>query len=82
MAAALPVVAVGAAGHLETVGAVAGAALHPPGDADRAGELLRELVGHPGRRDGYAAALQRVQRDRFTPAHQAQETAAVYRGVV
>ena len=82
MAAALPVVAVGAGGHLETVGAVVGAALHPPGDADRAGELLRELAEQPERRDGYGAALQAVQRDRFTPAHQAQETAAVYRGVV
>ena len=48
MAAALPVVAVGAGGHLETVGAVAGAALHPPGDADRAGELLARARGAPG----------------------------------
>jgi len=82
MAAALPVVAVGAGGHLETVGAVAGAALHPPGDAGRAGALLAALAADRERRDAYAAALQVVQRDLFTPAHQAQETATVYREVV
>ncbi|GAA3711747.1 glycosyltransferase family 4 protein [Terrabacter ginsenosidimutans] len=82
MAAALPVVAVGAGGHLETVGAVASAALHPAGDAERAGELLAQLTSDPDRRDAYAAELQRVQRAHFTPQHQAHETAAVYRGVV
>jgi glycosyltransferase involved in cell wall biosynthesis len=82
MAAALPVVAVGAGGHLETVGAVAGAALHPPGDVLRAGGLLAALAADPRRRDAYASALQAVQRDSFTPEHQAQQTAAVYREVV
>jgi len=82
MAAALPVVAVGAGGHLETVGAVAGAALHPAGDSGRAGELLAALAGDPARRDAYAVALQDAQRSFFTPAHQAQETSAVYSGVV
>lgn len=82
MACALPVVAVGAGGHLETVGAVAGAALHPPGDWTAAGLVLAELVGDTLRRDTYGAALQRTQRSLFTPAHQAMETAAVYRDVL
>ena len=82
MAAALPVVAVGAGGHLETVGTVEGAALHPPGDAGGAGALLAALATDRERRDAYAAALQAVQRALFTPAHQAQETANVYREVV
>jgi len=82
MAAALPVVAVGAGGHLETVGAVADAMLHPAGDPVTAGALLAQLVADPACRDEYALALQEVQRDLFTPAHQARETAAVYRSVV
>ncbi|KRF43272.1 hypothetical protein ASH01_15855 [Terrabacter sp. Soil811] len=82
MAAALPVVAVGAGGHLETVGAVDGAALHPPGDHDAAGRQLAALVADPHRRDAYGADLQRAQRARFSPDHQARETRAVYEGVL
>ncbi|TQM63988.1 glycosyltransferase family 4 protein [Humibacillus xanthopallidus] len=82
MAEALPVVAVAAGGHLETVGSVPGAALHPAGDADAAGSLLAELARDPAARDAYGAALQRAQRERFTPEHQALETAAVYREVI
>lgn len=82
MAAALPVVAVRSGGHLETVGAVAAAALHPAGDVATAGELLARLTGDPEGRDAYGAELQAVQRALFTPAHQAGETAAVYRGVL
>lgn len=78
MAAALPVVAVGAGGHLETVGSVEGAALHDPGDAHAAAVLLRDLALDPSRRDVYADALQRTQRERFTPEHQAAQTAEVY----
>jgi len=82
MAEALPVVAVGAGGHLETVGSVPGAALHAPGDAEAAGSMLATLALDPAARDAYGAALQRAQRERFTPEHQARETAAVYREVV
>ncbi|MGO4599359.1 glycosyltransferase family 4 protein [Terrabacter sp. 2RAF25] len=82
MASALPVVAVAAGGHLETVGSVTGAALHPPGDVDRAAELLSCLVSDPGRRDAYGFRLQQAQRTSFTPAHQAQATADVYATVV
>ncbi|WP_330476606.1 glycosyltransferase family 4 protein [Terrabacter sp. C0L_2] len=81
MAAALPVVAVGAGGHLETVGAAAAAALHPPGDVVRASELLTILTTDAAHRDAYGAELQRVQRAHFTPSHQAERTAEVYRGV-
>jgi glycosyltransferase involved in cell wall biosynthesis len=81
MAAALPVVAVGAGGHLETVGSVPGATLHPPGDVRAAAELLKELSADPARRDAYGRALQEAQRERFTPEHQAVETAAVYQAV-
>jgi glycosyltransferase involved in cell wall biosynthesis len=81
MAAALPVVAVGAGGHLETVGRVADSAMHPSGDARRAAELLAGLAADPVHRDAYAAELQRVQRECFTPEHQARETAAVYAAV-
>jgi glycosyltransferase involved in cell wall biosynthesis len=82
MAEALPVVAAGAGGHLETVGSVPGAALHPGGDADTAGSLLAALAIDPAARDAYGAALQRAQRERFTPEHQARETSAVYREVI
>jgi glycosyltransferase involved in cell wall biosynthesis len=82
MAAALPVVAVGSGGHLETVGSVPDAALHGAGDVGRAAELLAGLAADPERRDAYAASLQRAQRSRFTPAHQARATASVYASVV
>jgi glycosyltransferase involved in cell wall biosynthesis len=82
MASALPVVAVGAGGHLETVGSVADPALHAPGDVARAAELLTRLAADGDRRDAYAARLQAAQRTRFTPAHQARATAAVYESVV
>ncbi|MEO7448917.1 MAG: glycosyltransferase, partial [Humibacillus sp.] len=82
MAEALPVIAVAAGGHLETVGSVTGCRLHPPGDSTSAGALLRELARDPVARDDYGSDLQRVQRTHFTPDHQARQTAAVYREVV
>lgn len=82
MAAALPIVAVAAGGHLETVGQADRAALHPPGDAVRAGQLLTRLAADTRERDAYGARLQSIQRERFTPAHQAEATAAVYRSVL
>ncbi|MCU1536366.1 MAG: hypothetical protein JWP82_717 [Humibacillus sp.] len=82
MAEALPIVAVAAGGHLETVGSVAGARLHAPGDDVEAGALVRELALDPTARDAYGASLQQAQRERFTPEHQAELTAAVYGRVV
>lgn len=82
MAEALPVVAVGAGGHLETVGSVPGAALHPAGDTAVASSLLATLAHDAAGRDAYGMALQQAQREHFTPEHQALETAAVYREVI
>jgi glycosyltransferase involved in cell wall biosynthesis len=82
MASALPVLAVGAGGHLETVGSIDGAALHPPRDVGRAAELLVRLTSDPRLRDSYAARLQKAQRTLFTPTHQASATASVYASVV
>ena len=82
MAAALPVVAVASGGHLETVGRAHGAVLHPPGDASRAGELLARLADDADGRDAYGARLQCIQRDLFTPEHQAEQTQAVYGSVL
>lgn len=82
MAHGLPVVATGSGGHRETVGAVPGAALFPPGDAEAAGRLLSDLARDPGRRDAYGARLQAYQRSVLTPARQAEETLALYRRVL
>lgn len=82
MAAGLPVVAARAGGHLETVGAVEGAGLFTPGDADDAARLLVALADDPARREAYGAALQALQRERFTVDAQARATEAVYRSVL
>jgi glycosyltransferase involved in cell wall biosynthesis len=82
MAGALPVVAVGSGGHLETVGSVPDAALHEPGDATGAGALLRALADDPDRRTRYGAGLQAAQRAGFTPERQAELTAEVYEAVL
>lgn len=79
MAAALPVVAAGGGGHLETVGACAEAALFEPGNADQAALLLRLLAEDDGRRHRYGRALQELQRTRFDASLQTQRMLAVYR---
>lgn len=81
MAAGLPVVAARAGGHLETVGAAPGAALFTPGDAADAARHLARLAADPARAR-YGAALQELQRARFTMAEQARATDAVYRSVL
>lgn len=78
MASGLPVVASAAAGHLETVGPVAGAALFPVGDAAAAGRLLVELAHDPHRRDAYGAELRARQQSTFSVTGQAAATEAVY----
>jgi glycosyltransferase involved in cell wall biosynthesis len=82
MARALPVVAAGAGAHLETVGLAPDAALFPPGDAERAGSLLRALALSASARDAYGAQLQDLQRTRFTVVEQARRTEQVYREVL
>lgn len=82
MAAGLPVVAAGAAGHLETLGLVPEARLHPPGDVDTAAGLLSDLAGDPDARTAYATAQRALQRERFSLDRQVAETDAVYRRVL
>lgn len=82
MAAGLPVVAAGAGGHLETVGAVEDAALFRPSDVGDAGQLLADLARDLGRRDRYGRDLQALQRREFTLEAQTLATDAVYRSVL
>ncbi|SMC50450.1 glycosyltransferase [Janibacter indicus] len=78
MASGLPVVASAAAGHLETVGPVAAAALFPVGDPVAAGRLLVALAHDPRRRAAYGAALRARQHSTFSITGQAAATDAVY----
>ena len=84
MAAGLPVVAAAAGGHLETLRGVSGVVLYDPASAGVGGAAasLRELALDEVVRDTTGRALQRVQRDRFTLARQAEATAAVYEAVL
>ena len=82
MAAGLPVVAAGAGGHLETVGALATATLFDSGNASAAARLLARLAGDERERERYGAALQELQRERFSVESQARATEAVYRSVL
>jgi len=82
MAAALPVVAVGAGGHLETVGIADYAALFDPGDVSEASRLIAQLALNPELRDHYGVALQVLQRNTFTLDAQARGTETVYRSVL
>jgi glycosyltransferase involved in cell wall biosynthesis len=78
MAAGLPVVATGKAGHLETIGGVEGARLFAPGDVDAAAAHLVSLAEDVDARQTYAVAARRVQQVRFTATRQAAEVEAVY----
>lgn len=82
MAAQVPVVAAAAGGHLESIGAVPGAALFPPGDAAAAGRLLADLAADAPRRDRYARALRAHQRETYSTTSQAEATEALYRHIV
>lgn len=82
MAEGLAIVATGSAGHLETVGRCRGAALFPPGDAEQAAGLLRELAADEARRVTYGCALQTLARDEFTVEREVNEILAAYRSVL
>lgn len=82
MASGLPVIAAAGGGHLETVGAVAGAALYPPENVESAGNLLAELAIDTARQDEYSRALQQSQRKQFTVEAQQCATDLVYRSVL
>jgi glycosyltransferase involved in cell wall biosynthesis len=59
----LPVVAASAGGHLETLGAVTGARMFTPGDADEAAALLCGLAADPLERREYGRSLREHQRN-------------------
>jgi len=82
MALGTPVVAAGSGGHLETVGRCERAALFPPGDSDRAGELLVTLACDRARRESYGADLRRVQEEHFSLDHHVEEVLACYAELV
>ncbi|MCH6230775.1 glycosyltransferase family 4 protein [Microbacterium sp. CFH 31415] len=78
MAHATPVVAAAGGGHLESVGVAQPDLLYPPGDALAAAQLLDRLVADPELRLTSGAALQRLQRERFTIEAQIAGVQAVY----
>jgi glycosyltransferase involved in cell wall biosynthesis len=79
MAGGLPVVAAGAAGHLDVLAGLDPRAMFPPGDADAAARNLRSLAeDEPGRNALSLAAYKRQQRE-FSLRAQAAATEAVYR---
>lgn len=82
MACGLPVIASGAAGHLETVGRASEAALFAPADVPDAARLVRELALDPTRRDRYGAALRDLHVERFSVEAQATAVERVYRSVL
>lgn len=81
MAHGLAVIASDAGGHRETVGAVAEAAVYPPGADAAAAALLRELAADPEARVTYGEALRSHQRRAFSLAQQTDRTLDLYRRV-
>lgn len=79
MSHAVPVVAAGAAGHLDLIGGVDPLLLFPPDDAEAAGQRLRALADDPRSRVRLGLALQQRQRAEFTVTAQAAATERVYR---
>lgn len=82
MASGLPVVAAAAGGHLETAGAVPGAALFTPDDDEQAAGLLADLAADPARRDRLGHDLRERQQQLFSVAAQSAATEQVYRHAV
>ena len=82
MAAGLPVVAAAGGGHLETLGAVDGAALFHPGDAAGAAEQLDRLGSDVSARQELADAQFIVQQELFDLRGQTTAMEMLYRGVV
>lgn len=77
-ARALPIVAAGAAGHLETIGSLADAALFVPGDPASAAASLRQLADDERARSSYGEELRALQRSRFTIEHHVEELESIY----
>jgi len=85
MAAGVPVVASASGGHIETIGAIEGAPLFPPGDAPAAAAALRALRAD-SMRTRMSAEGRRVVAERFTIERHVdcllRQYAAARRGVV
>ncbi|MGR0218600.1 glycosyltransferase family 4 protein [Agromyces sp. ZXT2-6] len=80
MAGGLPVVAAGAAGHLDVLTGLDPRAMFPPGDVEAAARNLASLAGDEAGRTALSLAVQRRQRESFSLRAQAEATVAVYRG--
>ncbi|BDZ64519.1 hypothetical protein GCM10025877_14570 [Agromyces mangrovi Wang et al. 2018] len=81
MASGLPVVAAGAAGHLDMLAGLDERALFPPDDVAAAASALRSLAADPDGRARLGSAERERQRRDFTLRAQADATEDVYRSV-
>ena len=80
MAGGLPVVAAGAAGHLDVLAGLDSRAMFPPNDADSAARNLRSLADDEPGRIALSLAARRRQQGEFSLLAQTAATEAVYRG--
>jgi glycosyltransferase involved in cell wall biosynthesis len=79
MARGLPVVAAGAGGHLETVGAAAPDLLYPPGDIVTCARLLQQLAFSLDRRRRVGAVLRAFQQSHLSLTTHVDRLEEVYR---
>jgi glycosyltransferase involved in cell wall biosynthesis len=79
MAGGLPVVAAGAAGHLDVLAGLDSRAMFPPGDVDAAARNLRSLAEDESGRNALSLAARRRQQQEFSLRAQTAATEAVYR---
>lgn len=79
MAAGLPVVAAGAGGHLETVGAARPDLLYPPGDTESCARLLRRLASDVALRQRAGRELRAFQQRALGLDRQVDQLIAQYR---
>jgi glycosyltransferase involved in cell wall biosynthesis len=82
MSQGLPIVAAGAAGHLELLEGLDPRSLFVPDDAADAGRALRGLAADAGAREALANAAAQRQREQFSLDAQVRGTDAVYRSVL
>jgi glycosyltransferase involved in cell wall biosynthesis len=82
MAAALPVVAARAGGHLETVGPVTSNFLYDPVDTEAGGAALRRLALDPVGRQSYGRALRSRYKDEYTVERHARSLIEIYQRVL
>jgi len=79
MAGGLPVVAAGAAGHLDLLAGLDPRAMFPPGDAGAAARSLRSLAEDEPGRNALSLAARKRQQGEFSLGAQAAATEAIYR---